>query len=204
VHVVGHDWGSIQTWESVTSPHLRERILSFTTLSGPCLDHAGHWMRKHLLSFAPWPPLRQLAKSWYITAFQLPLLAPVAWHALGARWPRILKRSEGLDVAPSATQTRDGIHGIELYRANVLPRLLDPRERTTDKPVQLIVALQDDYMRPEIFDDIARWAPATWRRDVDAGHWGVVHDGERLASWVRDFITQVETGQPAEGLRKLA
>ncbi|MEZ4287266.1 MAG: alpha/beta fold hydrolase [Polyangiales bacterium] len=41
VHLVGHDWGSIQSWESVTDPSLRDRFLSYTSLSGPCLDHVG-------------------------------------------------------------------------------------------------------------------------------------------------------------------
>ena len=45
VHLVAHDWGSIQGWEAVTDPTLRGRIASYTSCSGPCLDHAGHWMR---------------------------------------------------------------------------------------------------------------------------------------------------------------
>ncbi|MFN3586884.1 MAG: alpha/beta fold hydrolase, partial [Moraxellaceae bacterium] len=86
VHLVGHDWGSIQTWESVTAPHLQYRILSYTTLSGPCLDHAGHWMQSRLLSTDPanlGKALKQLASSWYIMMFQFPLLAPTAWRLAG-------------------------------------------------------------------------------------------------------------------------
>jgi pimeloyl-ACP methyl ester carboxylesterase len=43
VHLVGHDWGSIQGWEAVTSGHLTGRIASYTTISGPPLDHAALW-----------------------------------------------------------------------------------------------------------------------------------------------------------------
>lgn len=32
VHLVGHDWGSIQCWEAVTSPHLHSKIASFTSI----------------------------------------------------------------------------------------------------------------------------------------------------------------------------
>ena len=44
VHLVGHDWGSVQAWDAVdprrrSSPRLTGRIASFTTISGPCLDH---------------------------------------------------------------------------------------------------------------------------------------------------------------------
>lgn len=38
-HLVGHDWGSIQCWEAVTDPAFRGRIASYTSISGPCLDH---------------------------------------------------------------------------------------------------------------------------------------------------------------------
>lgn len=206
VHLVGHDWGSIQTWESVTTAHLQYRILSYTTLSGPCLDHVGYWMRERLLSSSPAnvkAALGQLASSWYIMAFQLPLFAPTVWRALGPFWPQVLKRTENIDAERSPTQTKDGIFGINLYRANFLRSLFRPRERYTGKPVQLIVAQQDAYVRPQLFEDITLWAHNTWRRDVDAGHWTLLHEGDRLAQWIREFATQVEGGAKAPGLRKL-
>jgi pimeloyl-ACP methyl ester carboxylesterase len=39
VHLVGHDWGSIQSWDAVTTPAFASRIASYTTISGPSLDH---------------------------------------------------------------------------------------------------------------------------------------------------------------------
>ena len=205
-HLVGHDWGSIQTWESVTCAHLQYRILSYTTISGPCLDHVGYWMRERLLSTSPEnlkAALSQLASSWYIMAFQLPLLMPTAWRALGSYWPEVLKRTENIEAERSPTQTKDGIFGINLYRANFLPRLLRPRERYTGKPIQLIVPQHDNYVRPQLFEDITLWAHNTWRRNVNAGHWTLLHEGDRLAGWIREFIAQVETGKRAEGLQKL-
>ena len=206
VHLVGHDWGSIQTWESVTTAHLQYRIASWTTISGPCLDHVGYWMRERLLSTSPAnlkKALNQLASSWYIMAFQLPLFAPTVWRALGPFWPQVLKRTENIDAERSPTQTKDGIFGINLYRANFLPRLFQPRERYTGKPVQLIVPQQDNYVGPQLFEDITLWAHNTWRRDVDAGHWTLLHEGERLAQWISEFIAQVDGGPRAPGLRKL-
>src|SRR5918996_6280533 len=48
VHLVGHDWGSIFSWDAVTDPALRDRFASYTSISGPPLDHAGHWLRARL------------------------------------------------------------------------------------------------------------------------------------------------------------
>lgn len=71
--------GSIQAWEAVTEPKFKGRILSFSTMSGPCLDHAAFWMREqfkqHKIKF-----FKQMTKSWYIAVFQLPFIAPTAWN----------------------------------------------------------------------------------------------------------------------------
>jgi pimeloyl-ACP methyl ester carboxylesterase len=45
VHLAGHDWGSVQAWEAVTTDRMAGRIASYTSMSGPCLDHTG--ARRH-------------------------------------------------------------------------------------------------------------------------------------------------------------
>src|SRR5262249_57853863 len=77
VHLVGHDWGACQLWEPVTRPELAPRIASFTAISGPCLDHAAAWMRDRLRRPRGWPlAAGQLARSWYLLFFPLPLPHP--------------------------------------------------------------------------------------------------------------------------------
>src|SRR3954469_11833034 len=48
VHLLAHDWGSIQGWQGVTSPRLRGRIASYTSISGPGLGMAARWLRSKL------------------------------------------------------------------------------------------------------------------------------------------------------------
>ncbi len=50
VHLVAHDWGSIQGWEAVTEDRLAGRFASYTSISGPPLDHAALWARRHRTS----------------------------------------------------------------------------------------------------------------------------------------------------------
>lgn len=204
VHLVAHDWGSIQTWESVTDPGAEQRIASYTTLSGPCLDHVGQWMKGNLKA-NPGAVLNQLTHSWYIMAFQLPILAPTLWKAgLAKAWPQVLKRTEQLDSEPSPSQLKDGVHGIELYRANMLPRLLNPRQRFTKVPVQLIVARQDNYVRPNMLEDQSQWTERLWRRELDCGHWGpLLQYPDKTAGWVLEFIQHIE-GAPASKALKQA
>lgn len=200
VHLVGHDWGSIQTWESVTDPGAEQRIASYTTLSGPCLDHVGQWMKARLREQKVGTVLNQLAHSWYIGAFQLPVLAPTLWKVgLAKAWPQLLRRSENLHSETSATQQQDGIHGIELYRANMRPALLKPRERYTKVPVQLIVAREDNYVRPAMLEDLHLWTDRLWRRELDCGHWGpLLQHPDVTAHWIREFIQHID-GAPASG-----
>lgn len=206
-HLIAHDWGSIQSWESVTAEHMQTRIASYTTISGPCLDHIGLWMRRRWLR--PTPKnlaqlLSQLTHSWYIYMFHLPWLAPLVWkHVLGRRWHLMLHQLEGVRVPPSPTQAADGRQGIQLYRANIFQRLMSPRERYASMPVQIIVPLQDKYVRPHLTDELQGWAPKLWRRELAAGHWALLLNRPALlASHIREFIHYVETQQESAVLQR--
>lgn len=106
VHVVAHDWGSIQSWEAVTEPRLAPLLASYTSLSGPCLDHVGHWMRDRLQQKSPkaWGQVvSQLLSSWYIGMFHTPLLPELLWRTgLAKLWPSYLQRVEGVHNPTSA------------------------------------------------------------------------------------------------------
>ncbi|MEU5696416.1 alpha/beta fold hydrolase [Actinosynnema sp. NPDC020468] len=183
VHVVAHDWGSIQAWEAVTTPGAR--IASYTTISGPCLDHVGHWRRGPLTRAR----LRQLLHSWYVVAFHVPVLAPLVWRVLGPRWHRVLAALEGVRKPASPSIVDDAINGIALYRANFIPRLRAPRERRTTIPVQLVQPLRDNYVTEGVLADVHLWAPDLRRRVLDAGHWApITHAGE-IARLVTEHIT---------------
>ena len=129
VHLVCHDWGSIQSWEAVTTERMAGRIASYTSISGPSIDHAAYWMMSRLRSGSAREMAavaRQLSHSWYIGAFQLPLFGPAIWKlGMDRLWPSLLSRLEGIDVQTSPTQTRDGSLGVNLYRANFSQRLRD-------------------------------------------------------------------------------
>ncbi|MGQ0619309.1 MAG: alpha/beta fold hydrolase [Panacagrimonas sp.] len=205
VHLVCHDWGSIQSWEAVCTERMAGRIASFTSISGPCIDHAAHWIRRCRKSGSVKDlelVRRQLSRSWYIAAFQLPVFGPAMWRlGLGKAWPKLLYRTERIQAEASPTQTRDGVNGVNLYRANFVKRTLKPRERRTHVPVQVIVAKRDRFMLPELLDDLPQWVPRLWQREIDAGHWLPLSHPERLAAMASEFVEFVANGIDTAALR---
>lgn len=203
VHLVGHDWGSIQAWEPVTDRKLARKFNSFTSISGPCLDHVGQGMRSW--GRASRGRLRQALRSWYIGFFHLPFLAPAAWRIFGSQFERVLERSENLapTAYDAAARTADGIHGIALYRANILPRLLAPRARGTELPVQVLVPTDDPYVTPaltEAFEpsypdpQLRRLVPNVERHLMPGGHWILRSTPDAVAARIRGFVARVEAG----------
>ncbi|SDO30770.1 Short-chain dehydrogenase [Lentzea jiangxiensis] len=182
VHLVGHDWGSIQSWEAVTTPGAR--IATFTSISGPCLDHMGHWSRGGL-SLAH---LRQFVRSWYIGAFHVPVLAPLFWRLyLARRWGDVLRRLEGVRTEPAPTIASDAVNGLSLYRANIRPVMRSPRQRRAPMPVQVVQPTRDRYIRTEPLD-LERWVPSLRRRRIAAGHWAPLTHPEQLARMISEFV----------------
>lgn len=207
VHLVAHDWGSIQTWESVTDHRLKARIASYTSISGPCLDHIGMWFRSNLGSGKPAAVkqvLGQAMHSWYVAAFQLPLLAPSVWKlGLDKAWPGVLRRMEGEELPANPSQRKDGVNGINLYRANMVPRLSNPRVRHTSVPVQLLVPTKDKFVTPPMVESCYPYTESVWRRDIEANHWMVETHAEWVANCVAEFVEYAETDRETPSLAKV-
>jgi pimeloyl-ACP methyl ester carboxylesterase len=204
VHVVGHDWGSIQAWEAVVDGDRNAALASFTTLSGPCLDHVAVQLRSTLRHPRPRPLarlLRQGLRSGYIGFFRLPVLPTALWRRGGDRaWRRFLARAEGVAVDerhPAPTLATDGERGVELYRANVARRLRRPAARATAVPVQLVVLERDAYVTPVLVADLEQWTFGLQRRSLDAGHWAPRTHPEQVAALVAEHVARVEAAQPA-------
>lgn len=206
-HVVAHDWGSVQTWEAVTTPGATDRIASFVSISGPNLDHLGTWAREKLSRPTPSnvaQAMSQVASSAYTVMFQMPVVPKVFFGVLGWApvWRRFLQAVEGtspsaITVAP--TLHRDMISGLRYYRANIRPRLFHPNPGSTEVPVLEIVNTRDIALRATIFDNTPRYAARLWRRDLPAGHWLPYSRPQLIAERATEFIEAVESGAAGSG-----
>ncbi|MFB8106146.1 MULTISPECIES: SDR family oxidoreductase [unclassified Streptomyces] len=201
VHVVGHDWGSVQSWEFVTVGRTEGRIASFTSMSGPSLDHFGHWIKQRMARPTPRRAgqlLGQGAKSWYVYMLHTPVLPELAWRGpLGKRWPGILQRLEKVPAGdyPTASLPDDAAHGAWLYRDNVRARLGRPRaDAYAHAPVQLITPTGDSFLSERLYDDLEQWVPRLVRRSLPAKHWVPRTRPDQLAAWIGEFAAASETG----------
>jgi NAD(P)-dependent dehydrogenase (short-subunit alcohol dehydrogenase family)/pimeloyl-ACP methyl ester carboxylesterase len=206
VHLVGHDWGSIQGWEAVTDERLAGRIASFTSISGPCLDHVGALVRDGLRrprARTAGPLVRQALHSWYIGAFLLPG-APAFWRWGGARLVARAMRARGEwpDGTVAPTLAEDAARGVDIYRANILRRTGRPGERRTDVPVQVVVPQDDPFVTPVLAEGVEHWAPHLWRRRVAGGHWLPRTRPELVARWVAELVEHVEGAPEPPSLRR--
>ena len=204
VHLVAHDWGSVQAWEAVLSEstdlRLKGRLASYTSISGPAQVHLaafakaarqGDWRRKR-----QW--LVQQLRSWYVWAFQLPVLPELA-----LRWRATRQLASTMHSGwPAASLPDDTVHGLELYRAN-LSRSQRKRDFTgsrsaslgrTSLPVQLVVPLRDPYITPAATQEVGRFVANLTRVEIDAGHWVQQSHPDELSALIGGF-SAVQAGE---------
>ena len=200
VHVVAHDWGAVVAWDAVCEPDAEQRIASYTSISGPNLDHLGKWVRDRLSKPTPRNlagPFSQLAASAYTFLFMTPVVSDAIFRAAGNKkiWSRLLWAMEGLPSEKlefADTLKQDMINGLRLYRANIIARVVrNPRTRTTTVPVQLILNTRDVAVRPEGYDDTERWVDRLVRTEVQAGHWLPYSQPGVIADKAVQFIESV-------------
>ncbi|WP_019631282.1 alpha/beta fold hydrolase [Actinomadura atramentaria] len=205
VHLVGHDWGSVQGWGALTGGALTGRVASFTSISGPCIEHFGQWVRDRLRRPTP-RHVRdlagQFARSWYLIVGAVPGVAQLVWRLGGTRlFPVLVERTEGVSRPDRPGFRKDALSGVKLYKANAVRFLRPGWTCTTNVPVQVIAPTRDRFVSPRQSLALAPYADRLWRRELDAGHWGaVLAEPERVADWVAEFVRHVEGGPEPAGL----
>jgi len=168
VHLVGHDWGSIQGWAVVRDPRAAGVIGRYTSISGPDMGHFSRWIKARIGRPREWGKLGgQLLRSWYLMGFQLPVLPEVAWRLV------LTRRFEQAAHRPLGDNP---IRGLALYRSNLFGRgdrtgRPPGATRRVHIPVQVVVPLRDAYLSPHLTEDLDGWIDDLTVVRVDGGHW---------------------------------
>lgn len=179
VHLVGHDWGSIQGWEAARAPRAMGRLASFTSISGPPLDHIRHWVCDRLRHPTPRNVAAladQARRSAYVAALSFPGVPALLWRTVGP----------------------DAARGAALYRRNLWARRgASPPGSVATVPVLLVVATRDRYVPPRLLEGLEGREPLLRRRLLDAPHWVPRTHPDELAGCIADFVDDVEAGPVA-------
>lgn len=173
VHLVGHDWGGAVAW-AFAERH-PDRLASLTVLSTPHHE-AMAWAVRHG---------DQARRSWYMLAFQLPVLPELY---LRRRLPAVL-RATGLPrerVEHYVARFREpgaAAGGLAWYRA-LRPRLPRPHLRrrsgglraTASSPISVpttyLWGRRDPALGRAAAERTAQWVGADYAFvELDAGHW---------------------------------
>jgi hypothetical protein len=140
-------------------------IIDYTSISGPDLRHFSRWLRgrfrkPHLVPQG----LGQVLRSWYVGAFQLPVLPELLWkYALTRRYELTARRNVGADP----------VRGLALYRTTMFSALTPPRRGGISVPVHVIVPLKDPFLSPHLVDGLDEWVEDLTVTTVPGGHWWI-------------------------------
>lgn len=205
VHLLAHDWGSIQAWAAVThDDSVMGKVASFTSISGPHLNYAGRFVRSPRTPRALLNVAKQFVASSYIWFLLCPVAPELAARSgLGAK---IFETVERIGQSSTRTQRRadyrsvdDYLNGLNLYRANMPAPILNPPAQLpqTNVPVQVLAARQDYFVSPAL-QRFTGSIPARSRvLQIEGGHWVVASRPDVIARLAGEWVDLVVRGAAA-------
>lgn len=203
VHLLAHDWGSIQGWAAVTDDTVMAKVASFTSISGPHLNYTGRFLRSPRTPRAVFDVVKQALASSYIWFFLCPVVPELAIRsrATGKVFAAVerIGRSRGSDRqrAAATRSIDDYLNGLNLYRANMPAPFFVPVKPLpqTRVPVQVLVARRDYFVSPALqrftgsIPDGGRIVP------IEGGHWVVTSHPDVIAGFTGEWVNL--TSEPA-------
>ncbi|HET9116950.1 MAG TPA: SDR family oxidoreductase [Pseudonocardiaceae bacterium] len=206
VHLLGHDWGSIQGWAAITEDSVMGKIASFTSISGPHLNYAGRFLRSPRTPRAAADVAKQILASSYIWFFLCPGAPEVAIRSRAT--VKVFEAVERIGRSSTRSQHRseyrsidDYLNGLNLYRANLPAPLLAPGKQLpqTTVPVQVLVARKDYFVTPAL-QRFAGSIPAGSRVvPIEGGHWVVSARPDVIARLTSEWVDRVVGGAAPAG-----
>ncbi|MDT5115125.1 MAG: hypothetical protein QOE30_864 [Mycobacterium sp.] len=201
VHLLAHDWGSIQAWAAVTDESVMGKIASFTSISGPHLQYAGVFLRSARSPRTLAQVAGQLMASTYIGFFLCPGVPEAAFRSgIGVKVVEAVER-----IGRSSTRSRrratprsiaDYVNGLNLYRANMPAPMLSPGRDLpkTNVAVQVLVPRKDFFVTPAL-QRFTGAIPAGGRVvSIEGGHWVVTSRPDVIARLTSEWIDRSAGG----------
>jgi short-subunit dehydrogenase/pimeloyl-ACP methyl ester carboxylesterase len=202
VHLLAHDWGSIQAWAAVTDDSVTDKIASFTSISGPHLGYSGKFLRSGRKADVA----RQLLGSTYIGFFLCPGLPELFFRSrLGVK---VVGAVEHIGRSSIRSQRRgaprsigDYVNGLNLYRQNMPAAILSRESRLpqTTVPVQVLVPRKDIFVTPALQRFTGAIPHGGRVIPIEGGHWVVTSRPDVVARLTGEWVDQNADGAAQTG-----
>lgn len=206
VHLLAHDWGSIQAWAAVTDDSVMGKVASFTSISGPHLNYAGAFLRSARTPRAVAQVVRQLISSGYIGFFLCPGVPELSFRShVGVKVVEALERigrsstrSQRHDTLRSVT---DYVHGLNLYRQNMPAPMLAPGRQLpeTTVAVQTLVPRRDIFVTPALQRFTGAIPNGGRVIEIEGGHWVVTSRPDVIARLTAEWVDRNVAGASPAG-----
>ncbi|HTI15229.1 MAG TPA: alpha/beta hydrolase [Dictyobacter sp.] len=190
--IIGHDWGGVLAWVfSTTYPDLTERLI---VLNAP---HPEAFRRELRTA-------KQLRKSWYVLAFQLPWLPE---YTLGRHDAEAIGRliyesavqksafpAEVLEQYCIAMNKPGSLRASITYYRSLLRHPLDSLRAVqantlTSAPTLLIWGEQDVALDRALTQGLEEWVPDLQVKSIaDSGHWVQQEKPELVNTYLTEFL----------------
>jgi len=200
VHLLAHDWGSIQAWAAVTDESVMGvsaigKVGSFTSISGPHLQYAGAFLRSARTPRTFGHVARQLVASGYIGFFLCPGVPEMFFRSgLGVKVVEALEhigrsstRSQRL---PSPRSIGDYVNGLNLYRENMPAPMVSPGRQLpkTNAAVQALVPRKDMFVTPALQRFTGAIPDGGRVVTIEGGHWVVTSHPDVVARLTAEWV----------------
>ncbi|MCA2255293.1 SDR family oxidoreductase [Mycobacterium intracellulare] len=203
VHLLGHDWGSIQAWAAVTDDSVMPKVASFTSISGPHLQYAGAFLRSARTPRAVAQVARQLISSGYIGFFLCPGVPELSFRSrVGVKVIEALERIGRSSTRSQRHDTRrsvtDYVNGLNLYRQNMPAPMLAPGPQLpeTSVAVQTVVPRRDVFVTPALQRFTGAIPQGARVIAIEGGHWVVTSRPDVVARLTAEWVDRTVAGAP--------
>ncbi|WP_370942255.1 alpha/beta fold hydrolase [Amycolatopsis sp. cg5] len=186
VHLLAHDWGSVQSWYAIAAPELDGRVASYSSISGSHLEYTDVWIHDQVVGRRYRDLFRQIKASWYVFVFKLPVLPELLWRT--GLMTRAIRR---IDPTVASPELPDALHGLNLYRANIPARHSVPPGKIA-VPVQVIVPVDDAFVTAPMQVAVDQWVPDLRISRIAGTHWAPRESPKVIAGMAAEWIEHVE------------
>ena len=201
VHLLAHDWGSIQAWAAVTDASVMGKIGSFTSISGPHLQYAGKFLRSARTPRTVAQVATQLVASAYIGFFLCPVVPEVAARSgllvkVVEAFERIGRSSVRSQRGSAQRSIGDYVNGLNLYRANMLAPMVSPGSPLpqTTVGVQVLVPRKDIFLTPALQRFTGAIPQGGRVIPIEGGHWVVRSRPDVVARLTGEWVDRNAAG----------